>query len=232
LPSPDDVRARRSAQRAIVQLTRSRVGVSLIAPDVRISMSARAARAGAQELPRLAVLLGGGGLLPFVWFATQHDTLSPRHASRPWGDAVLASLEARSGLPLGALRSGDQATVRARFLSYSAVILSFVGAVHWGAALSVPTAFAPAQLAFGVLPSLAGWVALAGNKDTVTAHYGLAAAHLATYFFDEFAAAAKPVPAVPLSYMSLRAPLTSVVVGLHCIAAYGARERSVTDGLR
>ena len=45
-------------------------------------------------------------------------------------------------------------------VAYGAVILSFLGAVHWGLLLRQPGAAAQARLAIGVLPSLAGWVAL------------------------------------------------------------------------
>lgn len=57
-------------------------------------------------------------------------------------------------------------------ISYGAVILSFVGAVHWGFALRdsahpLPAAVTPLMLGyerqlllFGVLPALLGWVAL------------------------------------------------------------------------
>ncbi len=43
--------------------------------------------------------------------------------------------------------------------AYGAVILSFLGAVHWGLALAAPEA-APERLAWGVVPALWGWVAL------------------------------------------------------------------------
>ena len=45
-------------------------------------------------------------------------------------------------------------------VAYGAVILSFLGAVHWGLLLRQPDAVASARLAICVLPSLAGWVAL------------------------------------------------------------------------
>lgn len=48
-------------------------------------------------------------------------------------------------------------------VAYAAVILSFLGAVHWGFALSTPGLARPAlrqSLAVGVLPSLLGWLAL------------------------------------------------------------------------
>ncbi|WP_431269434.1 DUF3429 domain-containing protein [Dankookia sp. P2] len=47
--------------------------------------------------------------------------------------------------------------------AYGAVILSFLGAVHWGLALRAPAAEAAAmapRLGLGVVPSLVGWVAL------------------------------------------------------------------------
>jgi hypothetical protein len=45
-------------------------------------------------------------------------------------------------------------------VAYGAVILSFLGAVHWGLLLRHAVAAAQARLAAGVLPSLAGWAAL------------------------------------------------------------------------
>jgi len=81
--------------------------------------------------PRLAAL-GYAGLLPFV-------------------ACVLAI----------ALLEGEARAFGVRALvAYGAVILSFLGAVHWGLLLRQPDAAAPARLAIGVLPSLAGWVAL------------------------------------------------------------------------
>ncbi len=44
-------------------------------------------------------------------------------------------------------------------LAYGAVILSFLGGIHWGLALERAHP-RPAQLGLGVLPSLAGWTAL------------------------------------------------------------------------
>jgi hypothetical protein len=55
--------------------------------------------------------------------------------------------------------------------SYAAVILSFVGAVHWGVALAGPVRPFKARLmmALSVLPALLAWVALlAGPTAPVT----------------------------------------------------------------
>ncbi len=43
--------------------------------------------------------------------------------------------------------------------AYAGVVLSFLGAVHWGLAMRQPAA-APASFVWGVMPSLAAWVAL------------------------------------------------------------------------
>ena len=60
-----------------------------------------------------------------------------------------------------ALLDGEARAFAVRALvAYGAVILSFLGAVHWGLLLRQPDAAAQARLAIGVLPSLAGWVAL------------------------------------------------------------------------
>lgn len=85
---------------------------------------------------RIATLLGNLGLAPFF---------------------VLAIL---SWLPWG-----DEPALRVRFalVAYAAVILSFLGAVHWGLALANPgldKAKTWNALGWGVIPSLLGWLAL------------------------------------------------------------------------
>jgi hypothetical protein len=83
-------------------------------------------------LPPRLTALGYAGLLPFV-------------------ACVLAV----------ALLEGEVRAFGVRALvAYGAVILSFLGAVHWGLLLRQSDAAAPARLAIGVLPALAGWVAL------------------------------------------------------------------------
>lgn len=88
--------------------------------------------ASPRPLPPGLAALGYAGLLPFV-------------------ACVLAI----------ALLEGEARAFAVRALvAYGAVILSFLGAVHWGLLLRQPDAAAQARLAIGVLPSLAGWVAL------------------------------------------------------------------------
>jgi hypothetical protein len=91
-------------------------------------------------VPALAWLLGLAGLLPFL------------------------------GAGLLALRADPVAAARglAALIAYGAVILAFLGGVHWGVALAEPVGYpAPqtaglqrARLALGVVPSLVGWLAL------------------------------------------------------------------------
>jgi hypothetical protein len=75
------------------------------------------------------------------------------------------SLAALAWLPDGAAVGRWHAAGLARLglVAYAAVILSFLGAVHWGLALSAPDLPAPLRrlsLTWGVIPSLLGWLAL------------------------------------------------------------------------
>jgi hypothetical protein len=82
--------------------------------------------------PRIAQSLGYGGLLPFV------------------------------GLTGAALWLGpvDGVRIAAALLAYSASILSFMGAIHWGLALRDNAAPNTKLFLWGVVPSLVAWVAL------------------------------------------------------------------------
>ena len=94
-----------------------------------------------KRLPLLAVVLGVLGLLPFLG-CTLGIIAFPRQVPVP--NLVQA------------------------IIAYGAVILAFLGGVHWGFALEPrPTILAPGhemidrmRLALGVLPSLVGWAAL------------------------------------------------------------------------
>jgi hypothetical protein len=85
---------------------------------------------------RAATLLGNFGLLPFY------------------------ALAFASWLPLGARA---ERLVDLALVAYAAVILSFLGAVHWGFVLSTPgldRTGSKLALRWGVIPSLLGWLAL------------------------------------------------------------------------
>jgi hypothetical protein len=84
------------------------------------------------HLSSLARVLGYAGLIPFVSIA-----VAVWFAPSPW-----------------------QATLHAGLLGYGAVILSFMGAVHWGLAMATDSPAARRQLGLSVIPGLLGWAAL------------------------------------------------------------------------
>jgi hypothetical protein len=89
-----------------------------------------------RRLPILAVILGLAGIIPFLLCG-----LAAAQSNSP--EAVMAAYV---------------------LIGYGAVILAFLGGVHWGFTLS--TAHDPAEiprLILGVLPALAGWAALAAS---------------------------------------------------------------------
>ena len=53
-----------------------------------------------------------------------------------------------------------RASTLAVLIAYGAVILSFLGGVHWGIAVRAPTQAGWKRLGWGVTPSLIGWVAV------------------------------------------------------------------------
>ncbi len=84
------------------------------------------------SLPSSVPALGYAGLLPFA-------------------AATLGSV----------LLDGEHRALSLRALiAYGAVILSFLGAVHWGLVLRATGGEASRALVVGVVPSLVGWVAL------------------------------------------------------------------------
>ena len=131
--------------------------------------------------PRPAVVawLGYGGLLPFLGTALA-CWLEPHHHS-VWAEMLLG---------------------------YGAVILSFVGALHWGFAMVHPdTAGRPmnGMYAWSVMPSLVGWLALLAYPEAGATL--LIAGFLAQYWQDLRLARVLPLPAW---YLPLRLRLTVV----------------------
>jgi hypothetical protein len=189
----------------------------------------------ASSVPRVALLLGGTGLIPFAWYGLQHAPY--RREAAPAFDDLLQRWQRHTSLPLSYLACQDQRTVRQRFTAYSATTLSFLGAVHWGAAMVGPagTGILARQYCFSVAPALLAWVALSvpetwgGSRDGTARHTLLAGGYLFSYMVDEWAAARKPVPALPAWYTYLRTPLTCFVVILHCTAGALSRSPSVSD---
>lgn len=127
-------------------------------------------------VPRLPLWLGVAGLIPFV--AGLVGVVAPRLAI---------------GGPLG-------------LLVYGAVILSFMGGVHWGLAITVQPP-RPAQLVISVLPALLAWVAvLAGDWLGMLVEAAGFAALLA------YDVSATSTGAAPAWYSALRVRLTAGAV--------------------
>ncbi len=137
---------------------------------------------GSGRLPFPALWLGLAGLVPFA------------------ATTIIALGGGRfSGLAVDAL------------LAYGAVILAFLGAVHWGLALAEPgdAAAARSRLTLGVLPSLVGWTALLAP---VWIGFGiLVAGFAATWVAEE---GAHRVGRLGARYLWLRRGLTLAVVAM------------------
>ncbi|MCX7382692.1 MAG: DUF3429 domain-containing protein [Alphaproteobacteria bacterium] len=136
------------------------------------------------RLPAIAVLLGLLGLVPLLGCA----------AAALWlpGDKGQSYLSA--------------------LIAYAAVILSFLGAVHWGLVIGAMTPRAGGmRLVLGVMPALLGWVALllAGAIGSGSALLTLIAGFTATIYVESRAAQGG---LVPRGYMRLRWGLSAVVV--------------------
>ncbi|UCH75142.1 MAG: DUF3429 domain-containing protein [Rhodospirillales bacterium] len=149
--------------------------------------------AGPPAVPPTAKWLGGLGALPFVGLAA-------------------AGLAAEPAL-------GEFA--RLALAAYGAVILSFLGGVHWGLAMAglgpdSGVCRTARRLAYSVIPSLVGWGAL-----FVARPLGLlilAAAFTGMLLFD---GRASRIGEAPLWYRRLRLPLTGVVVAALVVGAAG-----------
>ena len=159
---------------------------------------------GLEEALRHPLLAGGGPEVARNW-------------ARALGYAGLIPFAALSALVLfapGAAPGADRLLA-----GYGAVILAFLGALHWGwilaggrSALSVP-----ASLSWGVVPALVGWLSLALASS---AALGLQAATVAAaWAVDRKAWGGEPGTAWLLR---LRTRLSAVVTLLLAAAAIGA----------
>ena len=86
--------------------------------------------------------------------STQANSRLPRTAWALGLAGLLPFLGGVLGLSLGLGWTGQA------LAAYGAVILSFLGAVHWGLALAQPEVATRERLVGGVVPSLVAWLAL------------------------------------------------------------------------
>jgi hypothetical protein len=132
-----------------------------------------------QTPPRSVAWFGYGGLLPFIGLALA-TLLDPAHALL-W---------------------------RGTMIAYGAVILSFVGALHWGFAMtlvSLTPLHRTVAYAWSVVPALLGWVALL--LPAASASAVLVAGFIVHYAFDRQLVRRTDLPAW---YLPLRLRLTAV----------------------
>ncbi|MDE2465512.1 MAG: DUF3429 domain-containing protein [Alphaproteobacteria bacterium] len=132
-----------------------------------------------KPIPPMALLLTAAGALPFI------------------GLAAIAV----AGGPLPTHAQGA-------LLTYGAVILSFMGGIHWGFALTPLVRAAPShRLLLGVIPALIGWTA-----TLLPQNIGLCLLALAFAVLPGLDLAAIRTGAAPSWYGRLRVPVTVVVV--------------------
>ncbi len=147
-------------------------------------------------LPPVALALGLAGLLPFL------------------------------GCGLGALGMWQPEAMLLALVAYGAVILAFLGGVHWGFALPSTLADRSHRLALSVVPSLIGWVAilLALLVSGEVALLLLAGGFAVTLVVETRIAAAGQMPE---GYMGLRWMLSLVVltvlVGVAFVRFFGGK---------
>lgn len=146
----------------------------------------------AEEPPRLAILLGYAGLAPFV----------------------------SGALGIWVIPVGWRPFVLEALLDFAAVILAFMGAIHWGLAMRADASDERAQMQLGlsVLPPLFGWLAIAGGMPMWLALPICLVAFVGLYYADLRAA---KLGLAPRWYPSLRTPLT-VIVTLSLLLAWAS----------
>jgi hypothetical protein len=130
-------------------------------------------------IPHSVAWLGYGGLLPFLFLAPA-SLVDPHHA-KLWSDALFA---------------------------YGAVILTFVGALHWGFAMTLRDLSASRRtwcFVWSVVPALLAWSAFLFSP--MLASILLVTGFLAHYWQDRLLVAVSHLPAW---YLPLRFRLTAV----------------------
>lgn len=139
-------------------------------------------------VPVLAAQLGYAGLIPFVLLAIASWVFSKEFHTQ----------------------------IHTALLSYAAIILSFMGAVHWGLAIAGRAEIESWQLGLSVLPPLVAW--FASLAPPMINYSILILAFIGLCLFDGHMVKAGKAPPW---YSSLRIPLTTVVVISLIVAELG-----------
>lgn len=150
---------------------------------------------GNERLPTTVAYLGYGGLLPFIALATL-SVVAPTHSL----------------------------IFRAALIAYGAVILSFVGALHWGFAMTIPVMsnqLRAKAFVWSVVPALLAWATyfLPGFIGAIVLILGF----MAQYYRDQTLDSQVSLPAW---YLPLRLRLTivaslSMVIGAYTVILNG-----------
>ena len=130
-------------------------------------------------IPKAALLLGYGGLIPFI-------TLS------------VATWFLTSGLLIQAHEA---------LLLYASIILTFMGAIHWGVAMTHSANPNSVQLSVSVVPALIAWFAF---FTTQSIHYVILYISFAGLCLIDSQGSKRGD--LPAWYPKLRVPLTGIVV--------------------
>lgn len=140
-----------------------------------------------RHLPPIAIVLGAAGLIPFMVLG-------------------LGAVGANADRSFGAAEA---------LVGYGAVILAFLGGVHWGFTLSEegePPA-ARTRLGLGVVPALVGWSAiLCGIGGFPVLSFVVLIAGFVGTVLVEFRAQKRDL--MPSGYLALRMALTAIVVAI------------------
>ncbi len=144
----------------------------------------------APTFPLVGKCLGYGGVIPFIALA----------------------LSLALGIELDVLGITD---ATGKLLGYGAVIISFIGAVHWGLALHAARSRQTRIYVYSVIPALAAWAWYFFAART--ALFGMAVTIVAMYFVDRLLLA----DLVPAGYLKMRLHLTVIVALCLLLAAIG-----------
>lgn len=149
--------------------------------------------------------------------------MHPFNAIRPPGLAVGFAFAALVPFVTGALGlwvtpEAWRLWVMEEYLAFAAVILAFMGAIHWGLAMRAEegSELAPMQLGLSVIPPLLGWFALSLPINFAIPVFFFAFGTL--YFADIWAVQQGLAPAW---YTSLRRPVSLVII-CSMIVAWGS----------